>query len=61
MTLEALQDVYAALVRADEFMTGFEDDDTQDGIADDLHAIRTARGLVASAIHFRMFAPRKDA
>ena len=58
MTLDALRDIYDALSRADDFMTGFEDDETQETVADDLHAIRTARGLVASAIHFHLFRPK---
>jgi hypothetical protein len=46
----AAPDLLAALDRAEAFIAGFEDDETQEGIAEMLAAIRTAlakaKGLV---------------
>ena len=45
MTYEHEQKCLSALKAAEEFISGFEDDETQEGIAELLHEVRTALGM----------------
>jgi hypothetical protein len=46
--VQTAQQILSALIIAEDFMAGFEDDEIQDGIAEKLRQVRAAIGMVTA-------------